>query len=142
MRTALSRLLLMLLALTLVATTAEAQRKRGDRNKLTRTELDEAGSAIVTARDAIRVLRPQWLQPPIGRMASADVGGRNAGGGGETAIVVYLDDIRQSDIDALTTIQASQVVEMRYLDQNRAVQLHGPGHESGVIEVTTVNKKK
>jgi len=142
MRAAFSRLLLMVLALALVATTAEAQRKRGDRNKLTRTELDEAGTSIVTARDAIRVLRPQWLQPPMGRMGSVDVGGREPGGGNASSVVVYIDDIRQPDVEALATVQAAKVVEMRYLDQNRAVQIHGPGHEMGVIEVTTVAKKK
>ena len=133
------RLPLIVLALALVATTAEAQRARGDRNKLTRTELDEAGSTITTARDAVRVLRPQWLVPPMGRVHSSNV--RDAGGGAQT-VVVYIDDTRQPDIESLTTVQASTIVEIRYLDQNRGVQMRGPGHEMGVIEITTVNKRK
>ena len=139
MFSAIRRLPLVLLALTLVATTADAQRARGDRNKLTRTELDEAGSTITTARDAIRVLRPQWLAPPLGRVHSSNV--MDAGGGART-VIVYIDDTRQPDVEALATVQASAIVEIRYLDQNRGVQMRGPGHEMGVIEITTVNKKK
>lgn len=139
MRPTLTRLSLFVIALALMATTAEAQRPRGDRNKLTRVELDEAGTSIVTARDAIRVLRPQWLAPPLGRINSSNV---NDLGGGARTLVVYIDGNRQPDEDALTTVQASAVVEIRYLDQNRAVQMHGPGHEMGAIEITTVNKRK
>ena len=139
MRPILTRLSLFVIALALMATTAEAQRPRGDRNKLTRLELDEAGTSIVTARDAIRVLRPQWLSPPLGRINSSNV---NDLGGGARTLVVYIDGNRQPDVEALTTVQASAVVEIRYLDQNRAVQMHGPGHEMGVIEITTVNKRK
>ena len=139
MRPILTRLSLFVIALALMATTAEAQRPRGDRNKLTRVELDEAGSSIVTARDAIRVLRPQWLAPALGRINSSNV---NDLGGGARTLVVYIDGNRQPDVEALTTVQASAVVEIRYLDQNRAVQMHGPGHEMGVIEITTVNKRK
>ena len=139
MRPILTRLSLFVIALALMATTAEAQRPRGDRNKLTRVELDEAGSSIVTARDAIRVLRPQWLAPALGRINSSNV---NDLGGGARTLVVYIDGNRQPDVEALTTVQASAVVEIRYLDQNRAVQMHGPGHEMGAIEITTVNKRK
>ena len=139
MRPILTRLSLFVIALALMATTAEAQRPRGDRSKLTRVELDEAGSSIVTARDAIRVLRPQWLAPALGRINSSNV---NDLGGGARTLVVYIDGNRQPDVEALTTVQASAVVEIRYLDQNRAVQMHGPGHEMGVIEITTVNKRK
>ena len=63
-------------------------------------------------------------------------------GGGAPAIIVYIDDIRQPDIESLATVPASRIVELKYLDQNRAVVLHGPGHESGVIEVTTLDKRK
>jgi len=142
-------ILLPLLALALSATMVEAQRTRGDRNRLTRTELDEGGSTIVTARDAVRVLRPQWLQPPVGRMASSHVLGRDGGisaargvGGIANAVVIYIDGTRQPDLEALVTVPVLKIVEMRYLDQNRSVQMYGPGHEAGVIEVTTVDKKK
>ena len=115
------------------------QSTHGDRNKLTRVELDEGGSTIVTAREAVRLLRPQWLAPPRGRIASSDMVG--SGGGGQT-VILYIDDIRQPDLEALSLVPGSKIFEMRYLDQNRAVMLRGPGHEAGVIEITTTDKRK
>ena len=129
----------LLLSISVLARPACAQKDRGDRNKLTRVEINEGGTSIVSAREAVRLLRPYWLSPPLGRKASSDVLG--AGGGGQ-AVIVYIDDLRQPDIDALATVQASRILELKYLDQNRAVLLRGPGHENGVIEVTTIDKRK
>ena len=117
-----------------------AQKKqRGDRNRITQEDLAEAPSSTTTAFDAIRLMRPQWLNPPMGRVASSNASG---GGGGATELVVYIDDIRQQSSDDLKTVKAATIVEMRYLDQNRAIQMRGPGHEMGAIEITTVNKRK
>ena len=112
---------------------------RGDRNKLTQAELAQAGG-VVTALDAIRLLRPQWLNPPRGRIASSNADGAT---GSATQIVVYLDDLRQPDLESsLITVKVETIVEMRYLDQNRAVQNRGPGHEAGVIEVITTARRR
>lgn len=144
------RLLLLVAAVALAPALVEAQQKdstpqkrasrpRGDRNRLTRIEVDEAGTGIVTALDALRLLRPQWLAPPRGRLNSSNVMGET---GGAMQVIVYIDDIRQPDIEtSLVTVPALKIVEMRYLDQNRAVQVRGPGHEAGVIEVTTTDKR-
>ncbi len=123
----------------LCSTPAQAQKGRGDRNKITLAEITENSGAIMTARDAVRVLRPQWLAPPMGRMASPEVLGSS---GGPLSVIVYIDDIRQPDLESLTTVLVSRIAELKYLDQNRAVQMRGPGHEGGVIEVTTVDKRK
>jgi hypothetical protein len=139
MRLPIIRFCLPLLTLLLLASPALAQQGRGDRNKITRVELDEAAASIMTARDAVRILRPQWLSPPMGRMASSDMA---SAGGGKQEVVLYIDEKRQPDLESLTTVPAAKIVEMKYLDQNRAVLLHGPGHESGVIEVTTSDKRK
>ena len=127
------------LSVVALATPVAAQ-GRGDRNRLTQEEIGQAGQAIMTARDAIRILRPLWMTPPpLGRQASSDI---LTPGGGAPVIIIYINDIRQPDLEALATVPASKIVELRYLDQNRAVLLRGPGHESGVIEVTTVDKRK
>ena len=123
----------------LLATPTEAQKGRGDRSKLTIVDIQEAGAGIVTARDAVRLLRPQWLSPRMGRVASSDMLGS---GGGRQEVVVYIDDIRQPDLESLTTVLAAKIFELKYLDQNRAVQARGTGPEAGVIEVTTVDKRK
>ena len=128
-----------LLALSAGDAEGQAARRRGDRNKLTRIELDEAGSAMVTAQDAVRLLRPQWLRPPVGDVASSNVFGGS--GGGATEVILYVDGIRQPDLEVLRMVPAGKLVELRYLDQNGGVQMYGPGHEFGVIEVTTVDKR-
>lgn len=130
---------LVFLCTVTAAMSAEAQANRGDRNKLTQADIAEGGASIVTAREAVRLYRPHWLAPPMGKKASSDVLGA---GGGNPSVVIYIDDIRQPDLESLATVRAARIVEMRYLDQNRAVQLRGPGHESGVIEVTTLDKRK
>ncbi len=138
MRLPIIRFSLLLLGVVLLADPAEAQKGRGDRNKLTRVEIVEGGTNIVTAREAVRLLRPQWLTPPMGRMASSDVMGA---GGGSQNVIVYIDDMRQPDLESLSTVAAAQIFELKYLDQIRAVLLRGPGHEAGVIEVTTMDKR-
>src|SRR5689334_882731 len=61
--------------------------QRGDRNRLTKDDIAQAGSGS-TALDIIRRLRPQWLQPPVGRIASSNADGM---GGGSQQIVLYVD---------------------------------------------------
>ena len=125
-----------LLALTLAAVPSQAQaKKRGDQNKITRADLNESGGSIVTAYDAIRILRPRWLNPPLSKQASSNVLG---GGGGSYAVIVYIDNTRQPDVErSLSSVKAAMLIELQYFDQNRSVQEYGPGHEAGVIKVTT-----
>ncbi|MBI3567838.1 MAG: hypothetical protein HY084_06500 [Gemmatimonadetes bacterium] len=140
MRSLLSRALLVMLSLVVVAGSASAQKKnRGDRNKITLDDISEAPGSVVTALDAVRILRPQWTQPPIGRSATS---GADGGSGTATEVVVYIDDMRQPALEDLQNVKRENIVEMRYLDQNRAIAMRGPGHELGVIEVTTTAKKK
>lgn len=149
MRALLVRLALVLATLAVTAPAVESQqdttrkqparRNRGDRNRLTATEVQQAGG-VPTALDAIRLLRPWWLNPPPGRMSSSNLASETRAA---SEVVVYIDGLRQPDVSSsLVTVPAAKVVEVRYLDQNRAVQTYGPGHEAGVIEVTTTDKKK
>ena len=131
---------LLLLCATISAACATGQpSSRSESNILSRSDIEQAGSSIFTAREAVRILRPQWLTPPMGRLASSNV---MAGGGGSQEVIVYIDDKRQPDLESLATVPSAKIVEIKYLDQNRAVLLRGPGHEAGVIEVTTSDKRK
>lgn len=136
------RLFLRTLLLLVLTSGAALAQKRGDRSLITRTDLDEGGSGLTTAQEAIQRLRPNWLGPPMGRNATAGMldglGDREA-----TAreAILYIDVVRQPNLEQLRTVQLSRVVEMKYLDQNRAVQLLGPGHEAGAILITTMNKR-
>ena len=135
-----SRIRLVLLCAAFAAACATGQpATRTESATLTRADIEQGGSSIFTAREAVRILRPQWLTPPMGRVASSNV--MTSGGGGQE-VIVYIDDKRQPDFESLATVPAAKILEMKYLDQNRAVLLRGPGHEAGVIEVTTTDKRK
>lgn len=139
MRALLARTLLLL---ALCSGAALAQ-KRGDRALITRQDLDEGATGLNTAFEAVQRLRPQWLRPPMGRNASAGMlDGLRTGEREQLEVLVYIDDQRQPAVEALRTVPFAQIVEMRYLDQNRAVQMLGPGHETGAILVTTINRRK
>ena len=140
MRLPILRSFMALMVLALLATSVEAQgKRRSDVNKITRADLDDNVALMGTARDAIRVLRPQWFRPPTGRFATSDFGSVGANPG---EVIVYLDDVRQPDLESLTLVPVARIFEMKYLDQNRAVQMRGAGHESGVIEVTTIDRRR
>jgi len=136
-----SRLACILLSSVLLTSCASSGKMSGrnETTSITRGDIEQGGAGIFTAREAVRVLRPQWLSRPMGRVASSNV--MDAGGGAQD-IIVYINDVRQPEYDALATVSAARILEIKYLDQNRAVLLHGPGHEGGVIEVTTVDKRK
>ncbi len=130
----------LLLALVMLPNAVHAQQKqRGDRNRISKDDLTEILATVTTGYDVVRTLRPQWLNPPALRQSTATVMGD---GGGATDVVVYIDDLRQQSKDDLKTVKAAAILEIKYLDQNRAIQMRGPGHEMGVIEVTTINKRK
>ena len=132
--------LALLLAIVARPDTLSAQQKqRGDRNRISKDDMAEVLASVNTAFDVVRTLRPQWLNPPALRQSTATVMGD---GGGATDVVVYVDDLRQQSKDDLKTVKATTILEIKYLDQNRAIQMRGPGHEMGVIEVTTINKRK
>lgn len=131
--------LLLTLALLIVPDSLSAQKKkRGDRLRITQDELAEASANVNTAADVIRILRPQWLNAARGLGSQLEGSG---GGGGATEAILYIDDIRQPSLNELQSVKASTIVEMRFLEQNRAIQMRGPGHEAGAIEIITVNKR-
>lgn len=133
---------LSLIALCSVGDSAQAQ-KRGDRSLISPQDLEEAKGSITTALEAVQRLRPNWLTPSRGRNASATLGEPlGARSSNATEPVVYIDDRRQPAVEELRTVPAVSLVEIRYMDQNKAVQMLGPGHEAGAILVITDKRKK
>ena len=114
---------------------AQAPAKRGDRNTITRVDIDEAGTSITNAQDAVQRLRPNWLRAPMGRMARSGADGQAGEGASEP--ILYIDERRQPNLEQLRTVQVVQLFELKFLDQNRAIQMLGPGHEMGAILITT-----
>lgn len=111
---------------------------RGSANLITEQEI--AAGHYETALDAIRSLRPSML---VARGTTMSGAGTNPGMSEVTAasvgIVAYLDDVRLNDLAALSTIPASRVQEIRFVNARDATTRYGSGHGSGAIVV--VSKK-
>ena len=95
-------------------------RPRGDRNLITAEEL--SGLSLSSAYEAVRRLRPAWLQargrPPLP--------------------VVYRDNTRWgSDPRSLESIRIDAITEMRFLSASDATTRYGTGFTGGVILVVT-----
>jgi hypothetical protein len=59
---------------------------------------------------------------------------RSSAGG---PVVLYVDNVKMLDMTGLSTIPATRVREIRYINASDATTRWGTGHASGVILVTT-----
>ncbi|MCY4574401.1 MAG: hypothetical protein OXF01_16585 [Gemmatimonadetes bacterium] len=92
---------------------------RRDPNMITAEELVDFSTT--NALDAIRRLRPRWLQ-----------------GRGNLRPMVVVDGARMDNLeDALQSIQAASVRTMRYMSATDATMRFGTNFLGGAIEVTT-----
>lgn len=101
-------------------------------DRITAAEI-QATTGAQSAYDLIRRLRPRWLQTP----ATGSIGG---GSITSQAILVYLDGIKLGSMESLTTLTASGIIGMQYLDAVRAATvLRDVGSEpiGGAIVITT-----
>lgn len=84
------------------------------------------GSTALTAFDVVQQLRPQYLRARGQRtLQRADAG----------EPVIYVDNLRAGGIDALRTIRAGEIEEIRYLTPSEATTRYGTGHLGGAIAV-------
>ena len=89
-------------------------------------EIAEAG--VLTASEAIELLRPQWLNTRSSPTGSAPDG---------SAPRLYIDGIRMDSIRELERIRASVVEQMRFMSPSDATNRFGTGHTGGAILLTT-----
>jgi hypothetical protein len=126
MRATTSRLLVALaLAVALVGCASAGSAPSVDRNFVTAQELEPMATNNVY--QALQRIRPDMLKRNRGR---ASINLQNA------RTVVYIDNARFEELDALRTILCSQVQSIRYIDGRDAVTRYGSGHEAGAIIVT------
>lgn len=78
-----------------------------------------------TALEVVQNLRPNMTRP------------RGSTSQGPVPVVFYMDNVRIGELSALSTIPASRVKEIRYINARDATTRWGTGHGSGVILVTT-----
>lgn len=113
-----------LLLLTLGCGTAGPGGSGLNANLINREQLDEYGPA--TAYEVVQALRPTWLQKR-----------GNTSFMNEGEIRVYLDGTSHGGIDSLRAFHTDDVESIRYLDERQASYRYGPGHEHGVILITS-----
>ena len=112
---------------SLAVTPVDGFAQKRQRDVLTREEI--LGSAVKSADlyRAIRSLRPHFLVPARGV--------RTLGNSIQEPLAVYLNGTRQTGEDALRTIMADTVEEVRYLDPNKAGNEFGPRASGGALLV-------
>ncbi len=94
-----------------------------DQSVLTAEQLQASNEGNLL--DAIRVLRPQWLD---GRTIAAR---RNP----EATIIVYLDDHRMGPASMLRQMSIASAGSMRFYSPSEAVGRFGPDGANGIIAV-------
>jgi hypothetical protein len=109
-------------------------------NLLTTEEIRQAQPGQ-NAFDAIRALRPNWLQPrgaqTLGSPVQTEQPGVRGMTRGEVPIMVYVDGTRAGTTDILRQILASDVLRMQFLGGTEAAARFGTDHSRGAILVTT-----
>ena len=67
---------------------------------------------------------------------SSEYGSASGGNKGVNA-VLYIDDVKQTEIEEMKNVPAATVVEIRYMTGNQAAGRYGAGHEGGAILLKT-----
>ena len=116
-----------------VSTDAAAQKKK-QRDVITQEEIKDGGQLDRDLGSAIRSLRPHFLAPPRGV--------RTMGAGMIYPLVLYVDGIRQPGIDALVSILAKDVREVRYLEPSQSSNAYGITANGGAIVVKTLTARE
>ena len=101
---------------------------------LTRDEIQSSNARVGDLFDAIRSLRPRFL------MTAPSV--HSTGSTASMPLVVYFGRLRQAGVEALRTINASSVEEVRYLDPTAAQNEFGPMASGGALIVVLRDASK
>jgi len=112
-----------------------ASRSAGQRDEVTRQDIEPLLSEASSAYDIVKLLRPTMLLH------------RTVTGVEPTAILmanelrglhVHIDDSRVGPVDILRSIPAQAVSSIRWLSPSEASTKYGNGHTTGVIAVATL----
>jgi hypothetical protein len=106
---------------------ADSFAQKRQRDLLTSEEISTSAVKTADLHRAIRSLRPHFLTPARGV--------RTLGNSIQEPLAVYVNGARQTGEDALRTIQAESVEEVRYLDPNKAGNEFGPKASGGALVV-------
>ena len=98
-----------------------------DRTILTTEEIQNARAPSWTAWELLTQLRPEYLRSR----------GQSSLRLGPATAVVYVNEMRYGDIDALRTMSAEQVLRVQYVNAADATTRFGTDHFGGAILITT-----
>ena len=99
-------------------------------NVITAEEI--ATSQTATAYDAVRELRPQWLQARGPDLVTAR---------GRPGARVAIDDVIRGRLDELRAVRVGNIQEIRFISASDATTRWGTGGQGGVIEIITRRKR-
>jgi hypothetical protein len=102
------------------------------RHYITRAELRRA--PVLNALEAVRTLRPEWLEPAH-TATHATTQRTPSSIGTDTLIAVYVVDTRIGGPDALAEISIPELEELRLYEPAEAERRWGSAHPHGAIEV-------
>ena len=114
-------------AVSFVVTPSESFAQKRQRDVITREEIQASAVKSGDLHQAIRSLRPHFLTPARGV--------RTLGNTIAEPLAVYLNGTRETGVDALRTIQADAVEEVRFLDPNKAGNELGLKASGGALMV-------
>jgi hypothetical protein len=112
---------------SMVVTPAHVLAQKKQRDLITREEILASAQKETDLYQAIRSLRPHFLEAPRGI--------RTMGNTSAAPTMVYIDGTRESTLDALRGIMASTIAEVRYLDPAKAQNELGPTATGGAVMV-------
>ncbi len=118
---------LLVAAAAVAATPDDSLAQKRQRDVLTGQEIQSSAVKAGDLHRAIRSLRPHFLTPARGV--------RTLGNSIQEPLAVYVNGAKQTGEDALRTIQAESVEEVRYLDPNKAGNEFGPKASGGALVV-------
>ena len=121
------RLSLLAVTVALVGIPPESLAQKRQRDVLTAEEIQASAAKSGNLHAAIRSLRPHFLVEARGV--------RTLGNSIVEPLAVYVNGTKQTDVDALRTIQAVSVAEVRFLGPTAAGNQFGPKASGGALLV-------
>jgi hypothetical protein len=100
---------------------------QSQRDILTREEILSSTANQGDLLEAIHSLRPTFLARPRNAVSKSS--------SAAAPLAVYVDRIRQSGVEALRSIAAGKVAEVRYLDPTASLNQFGPTASGGSLHI-------
>jgi hypothetical protein len=120
--------MLLIVVACAAAAPSDAMGQKRQRDRISREEILNSPHKDLDLYQVVRALRPHFLEPPPGV--------RTLGGSyGPSPVAVYVDGTRETGIDALRTLAALRVDEVRYLDPTRSENEFGPRANGGALVI-------